>query len=93
MKIVLIDSVTGRYYHGPGQWVRRADNARTFDDLSAAVHFSRVHALLTAEPVQRLAPYVMQLLRHSVRRGSFTARPGVQLDRWLAEKPYRFFNN
>jgi hypothetical protein len=63
MKIVLINKVTGRYYHGPGQWVRRSDNALTFEDASAARQFSRTHHLSNALPVERLAPYVRDLLR------------------------------
>ncbi len=63
MKIVLINKVTGRYYHAPGQWVRRADNALTFDDVSSARQFSRTNHISNARPVQRLAPYVMELLR------------------------------
>lgn len=63
MKIVLRHKVTGRYYHGPGLWVRRADNALAFDDMPAAQEFTRAHQLGSAQPVQRLAPYLMSLLR------------------------------
>ena len=63
MKIVLINKVTGRYYHGPGQWVRRSDNALTFEDVSAAQQFSRAHHLANALPVERLAPYIRELLQ------------------------------
>ena len=63
MKIVLINKVTGRYYHGPGQWVRRSDNALAFEDVSTAKQFSRAHHLSNTLPVERLAPYVRELLQ------------------------------
>jgi hypothetical protein len=65
MKIVLINKMTGRYYHAPGHWVRRADNALTFENLSAAEKFTRVNHLNNAHPVERFAPYMMELLRCS----------------------------
>jgi hypothetical protein len=63
MKVVLRHKITGRYYQAPGQWVRRADNARTFADPGAARQFSRHNRLLSAQPVFRLAPYLMPLLQ------------------------------
>ena len=63
MKIVLRHNRTGRYYNSPGNWVRRADNALTFDDILAAREFSRLNHLDDTQPVQRLAPYLMALLR------------------------------
>jgi hypothetical protein len=62
MKIVLRHKITGRYYQAPGKWVRRADNALTFEDVGAAREFSRVKHLSEVQPVQRLAPYLMPLL-------------------------------
>ena len=62
MKVVLRHKTTGRYYQAPGQWVRRADNARAFDDVGAAREFSRHNHLLRSQPVFRLAPYLMPLL-------------------------------
>lgn len=63
MKVVLCHQSTGRYYQSPGQWVRRADNALTFEDLRAASQFSQDHHLQQATPVYRLAPYLMPLLQ------------------------------
>ena len=62
MKIVIRHKVTGRYYNAPGKWVRRADNALTFDDVLAAREFTRANHLEQTQPVQRLAPYLMGLL-------------------------------
>lgn len=62
MKVVLRHINTGRYYQSPGQWVRRADNARAFDDVGAAREFSRSNHLILSLPVFRLAPYLMPLL-------------------------------
>lgn len=92
MKIVLINKVTGRYYHAPGQWVRRADNALVFDNVTAAVRFSRLNHLSDTLPVARLAPYMMRLLQDQQmafwkawRRGQAT-----QWAEWLSETPERF---
>jgi DNA-directed RNA polymerase len=62
MKVVLCHTVTRRYYQAPGKWVRRADNAMSFEDFGTAIEFSRQNRLSRARPVQRLAPYLMPLL-------------------------------
>jgi hypothetical protein len=62
MKVVLCHTVTRRYYQAPGKWVRRADNAMSFEDFGTAIEFSRLNRLSRARPVQRLAPYLMPLL-------------------------------
>jgi hypothetical protein len=93
MKIVLIDKVTGRYYHGPGQWVRRSDNARIFDDLTAARQFSRVNDLPNAHPVERLAPHVMELLQRSTLNCWSIWSRGPHIDQWFEQSRHRFFRN
>ena len=65
MKVVLRHQTTGRYYHSPGQWVRRADNALTFEDASVALQFCRTYCLADTQPVHRMAPYLMTLLARS----------------------------
>jgi len=79
MKIVLRHRSTGRYYRSPDVWVRRSDNALTFDDEETAREFTRLHRLPEVQPVHRLAAYLMPLLQgpqHSMwescrtRRGS-----------------------
>ncbi len=92
MKIVLRHNLTGRYYNSPGEWVRRSDNALVFDDVSSASDFSRLNHLDGAQPVPRLAPYLMALLRQPNR---------PVLDCWLrrfsfngcAVQGTRFFQN
>ena len=64
MSIVLRHKMSGLYYQAAGRWVRRADNARVFESARAARLFSRSHHLLEAQAVPRLAPYLMQMLRH-----------------------------
>jgi|KBSSwiStaDraftv2_1062776.scaffolds.fasta_scaffold3232583_1 hypothetical protein len=64
MKIVLRHKVTGKYYSSAGRWVRRADNALTFEDMSSARECQRVNHLKATEAVERLAPYLMRLLNH-----------------------------
>jgi hypothetical protein len=74
MKIVLRHKTTGRYYQSPGKWVRRADNALSFDAVDAAHQFLRLHHIEQTQAVLRLAPYLIPLLH----------RPGaVVWDRWI----------
>ena len=65
MKVVLRHKSTGRYYRAPDEWVRRADNALAFDDVTSAQDFLRVHQLNETQTVYRLAPYLMPLLQSS----------------------------
>jgi len=95
MKIVLMNKVTGRYYHAPGHWVRRADNALTFKNISAARQFTRLNRLNDTEPVERLAPLMSELLRSSSgafwkswNRGHVT-----RWAEWCSSAPRYFFWN
>lgn len=92
MKIVLRHKVTGRYYNAPGKWVRRADNALTFDDVPAAREFSRVNHLEQTQPVQRLAPYLMGLL-HSPRHSFWGEWQRHRASYWSYGSVNRFFRN
>lgn len=89
MKIVLRHQSTGRYYQSPGQWVRRADNALTFEDAGTAVQFCRLHSIGEARPVHRLAPYLMTLLKSS-ERSFWTANRD---NRWHPKRTERFILN
>jgi hypothetical protein len=88
MKVVLRHQTTGRYYHSPGTWVRRADNALIFEDEGMALQFCRLHRL-EAHPVHRLAPYLMTLLKSS-ERSFWTAS---QSNRWSQKQTERFVLN
>lgn len=74
MKIVLRHKTTGRYYKAPGKWVRRADNALTFDAVNAARQYLRQNGIEETQAVLRLAPYLIPLL-HGPR--------AVLWDSWL----------
>ena len=65
MKVVLRHQTTGRYYAASGEWVRRADNALSFDDTISAQAFLRMHQLGMTQAVFRLAPYVTSLLQQT----------------------------
>ena len=92
MKIVLRHRVTGRYYSAPGKWVRRADNALSFDHVDAAREFSESHHLKSAQPVRRLAPYVMGLLQGP--SAPLWAMIGMQrAPVWDFQRRARFFRN
>jgi hypothetical protein len=62
MKIVLRHKTTGRYFQSPGRWVRRADNALSFDALEFAQEYQRQHHIEETQAVLRLAPYLIPLL-------------------------------
>lgn len=62
MKIVLRHKTTGRYFQSPGRWVRRADNALSFDALEFAQEYQRRHHIEETQAVLRLAPYLIPLL-------------------------------
>ena len=92
MKIVLRHKLTGRYYNAPGRWVRRADNALTFDDVVAAREFSRLNHLEKTQAVQRLAPYMMSLLqkpRHTV----WETWNGGRISEWFVTHAGRLSRN
>jgi len=91
MKIVLRHKTTGRYYDASGQWVRRADNALAFDDLSAAHEFTRIHHIQCTQAVQRLAPYMAALLR-SPRRPMWDLWMRRR-SLWYAARAGRFSHN
>jgi hypothetical protein len=91
MKIVLRHKLSGRYYNAPGRWVRRADNALTFDDVVTAREFSRVNHLEGTQPVQRLAPYMMALLQK--RRRIWDVWNGGRVSEWFVEHAGRLSRN
>ena len=62
MKYVLRNRVTGRYLKRLGVWVRRIDEAMSFDDAGEAREFCQAHLLEEAQPVQLLMPYLMSLI-------------------------------
>lgn len=92
MKVVLRHITTGRYYHSPGKWVRRADNALAFEDVGTALQFSRLNRLGEAQPVHRLAPYLMPLLRSSDRSG-WEVWASTRGSHWYQEQTEKFVRN
>jgi hypothetical protein len=92
MKVVLRHIATGRYYRSPGKWVRRADNALAFEDVGMALQFSRLHQVEQTQPVHRLAPYLMPLLRrpdHSM----WEAWTSTRGNGWYLEHTEKFLRN
>ena len=63
MKYVLRNKTTGRYLKRHGHWVRRMDDAITFEDMTDVREYCQAHRLENVQPVQRLMPYLMSLLR------------------------------
>ena len=72
MKYVLKNKVTGRYLKRQGQWVRRMGEAMTFEDMSEVREYCQAWGLRDVEPVQRLMPYLMSLLRQTTRAADST---------------------
>lgn len=62
MNIVLRHKVSGLYYQAAGKWVRRSDNACVFKSARAARLYLKLNQLREAQPVPRLAPYLMAML-------------------------------
>jgi hypothetical protein len=63
MKYVLRNKETGRYLKRLGLWVTRLEEAMTFGDMVEAREYCQAHRLENAQPIQRLMPYLMALLR------------------------------
>ncbi len=92
MKIVLRHKTTGHYYRSPGKWVRRADNALTFDAADAAHAYSLEHHLDEAQAVLRLAPYLIPLLQHP-RNAAWDRWLRSQASQWYLERAGQFGRN
>jgi hypothetical protein len=63
MKYVLRNQSTGRYLKRVGQWVRRVEDAMTFDDMVEVREYCQAHRLDGLQPVRRFMPYLASLLR------------------------------
>ena len=63
MKYVLRNKNTGRYLKRQGLWVKRLDEAITFEDLIDVREYCQAHRLEDVQPIRRLMPYLMSLLR------------------------------
>jgi hypothetical protein len=63
MKYVLRHKTTGRFLKRQGLWVRRMDEAMTFEDMTDVREYCQAHRLDDVQPMQRLMPYLMSLLR------------------------------
>jgi len=92
MKVVLRHKATGRYYQSPGKWVRRADNALAFEDVGNALQFCRLHCIGEAQPVHRLAPYLMTLLRRP-DRSMWEEWTSTRSREWYQEQTEKFIRN
>ena len=92
MKVVLRHNATGRYYRAPYEWVRRADNALAFDDVTAAQKFLQLHQLKDALPVYRFAPFLMSLLQNACET-NLPAWTEAERARWLEQRSSRFNRN
>ena len=65
MKYVLRHTSTERFLKRPGLWVTRMDDAMTFEDMVDVREYCQAHRLENVQPIQRLMPYLMSLLRDS----------------------------
>ena len=92
MKVVLRHKATGRYYQSPGKWVRRADNALTFEGVDAARRYSRSHRIEETQAVLRLAPYLMPLL-HSRKPAVWNGWLRARSSQWYWERANKFGRN
>lgn len=65
MKYVLRHISTGRFLQRPGLWVIRTDEALTFEDILDVREYCQAYQLENVQPIQRLMPYLISLLRAS----------------------------
>ena len=68
MKYVLRNKMTGCYLKRKGLWVRRMDEALTFEDLGEVREYCQALGLDDdVQPIQRLMPYLLRLLRQTAK--------------------------
>lgn len=67
MKYVLRNKSTGRYLKRYGLWVRRLEDAITFEDMTDVREYCQAHRLQDVQPIQRVMPYLLSLLRRPAR--------------------------
>ena len=63
MKYVLRNKNTGRYLKRYGHWVHRMEEAITFEDMTDVREYCQAHHLEDVQPIQRVMPYLLSLLR------------------------------
>lgn len=63
MKYVLRNTSTGRFLKRPGLWATRMDEAMTFEDMVDVREYCQAYRIEDVQPIQRLMPYLMSLLR------------------------------
>ncbi|HWN96840.1 MAG TPA: hypothetical protein VNT99_17560 [Methylomirabilota bacterium] len=63
MRFVLQNKHTGRYLKRAGQWVARLDDAMTFEEMVDVREYCQAHLLQDVQPIRRLMPYLVSLLR------------------------------
>ena len=71
MNYVLRDRATGRFLQRVGVWAERATEAMLFADLLEAREYCQAHRLEGLDPVRRLRPYLLALIRRR-RAAGFT---------------------
>ena len=69
MNYVLRDRATGRFLRCAGVWVERAAEAMMFDDLIEVREYCQAHRLEGLDPVRRLKPYLLALIRGRRKAG------------------------
>ena len=92
MKFVLRHKTTGRYFQSPGRWVRRADNALSFDAAESAHQYQRVNHIPETQAVLRLAPYLIPVL-NGPRATQWESWLQMRAQQWSATNANRFREN
>lgn len=63
MRFVLRNKQTGRYLKRVGLWVTQLEDAMTFEDMTDVREYCQAHRLHDVQPIRRLMPYLVALLR------------------------------
>jgi hypothetical protein len=73
MRFVLKNKNTGRYLLRAGLWSTQMDEAMTFTDMTEVREYCQAHRLDNVQPIRRLMPYLMSLMRGTRQSASSEA--------------------
>ena len=76
MRYVLRNKNTGQYLKRLGLWVSGMEEAMTFEDMVEVREYCQAHRIDDVQPVRRLMPYLMTLMRRG-RTAGVSVPPGA----------------
>lgn len=67
MRFLLRHKRTGQYLKRAGVWVKRPEEAMTFEDMVDVREYCQAHGLDDVQPIRRLMPFLISLLRRHTK--------------------------